>query len=79
MNRSLITTLSDEEKKEDTRYDDEDDTDPNERMTFNIVVDLKDISLHDADSCASNEESLDTDEEVTYEELQEKYNLMYTK
>lgn len=47
-------------------------TNPNETIAFNAVVDWKDTSLHDVDTSAS-------DEEVSYEEIEENYNLMYTK
>lgn len=71
-NISLNTTLRNEDKREETNYDDEDDTNPNETMSFNLVIDLKDTFLHDVHSNASNDD-------VSYEKLQEKYNLMNTK
>lgn len=75
----MNTTLSDEDKKEETDYDDEEDTDPNETTAFNVMMDLKDISLYNVHISASNEESLYSDEEVSYEQLQENHNLMYSK
>lgn len=68
-NISLNTTLRNEDKREGTNYDDEDDTNPNETMSFNLVIDLKDTFLHDVHNNASNDD-------VSYEKLQEKYNLM---
>lgn len=56
--------------------------DPNDTMAFNIVVDLKDTSFHYTRGCANDEDSLygdEEDEKLLFEELQEKYNLMYTK
>lgn len=78
-NRSLNTTLNNEGKKEESDCDDEDDTDSNETITFNVVVNLKERSLHDNNSSASDQDSLYSDEEVSYEELLEKYDLMHTK
>lgn len=51
-------------------------------MAFNIVVDLKDTSLHVTNNSVNDDQSIYNDEEdgeVFLEELQEKYNLMYTK
>lgn len=69
-NKSLNTTLSYEDKEE-TDHDDEDNNEASDTMAFNAVIDLKDNSLHVEDSAS--------DEEISYEELQEKYNLMYAK
>lgn len=61
-----------------TDHDDQDSSESRETMAFNGVIDMKDTSLHVEDS-ASNDKSLFSDEEKPYEELQEKYNMMYAK
>lgn len=78
-NKSLNTTLSNKDKKEETDSEYEDETDINETMAFNSIVDLKDTSLHDDDSSnsVSNDDSLSSDKEVFYVELQNKYDVMY--
>lgn len=66
----MDSTLSDEDKKEKTDYDEGNDT-----MAFNVVVDVKDTLVHDTEGCGDDEESLysnEEDEEVSFKELQEK-------
>lgn len=55
------------------------DTNLNEKMSLDVVVDLKDTFFLNVDNCVSNEELLYSDEEVSYEKLQEKYTLVNTK
>lgn len=57
-NKSLNTTLLDEDKKEETDGDDGDGTYSNEAMTFNVVVNLKATSLHDDDNSVGDDDSL---------------------
>lgn len=38
-------------------------------MAFNVMIELKDTSLHNIDNSASDEEPLYNDEEMSYEEL----------
>lgn len=81
-NSSLNLTLSDEDKKEETDYDEEGDTNLNDTVAFIAVVYLKVTSLHDARSSVDDDELLYSDKEdekVLYDEIQENYNLMYTK
>lgn len=78
-NKFLDTILSDEDKKEETDYDEGNKTDPNGTVAFNAIVDLKDTSLH-ATNISVNDECIysdEKDEEVSFDELEEKYNLMY--
>lgn len=71
-NRSLNTTLSDDDKKEEIEYDEAYETDPNGTVVFNIVVDLKDTFLHVTNEDVNDDESIYIDEEneeVMLEEL----------
>lgn len=63
-NRSLNTTLSDEDKEVETDYDDEDSKESSDTMAFNAVIDLKDTSLHDIVDNASDADSFYSDEEL---------------
>lgn len=72
-------TLSDEDKKKETDEDEEDKIDTNNNVVFNIVVDLSEKTLHDDNDYMSKNDSFYRDEEVLYEELQNKYDLKYNK
>lgn len=72
-------TLSDEDKKKETDEDEEDKIDTNKTVVFNIVVDLSETTLHDDNNYMSKNDSFYRDEEVSYEELQNKYDLRYNK
>lgn len=77
---SLNTTLIDDEKEE-TDCDKGDNTQINDIISFNLVVDLKDISMHVIENSVRDDESTysdEKDEKVTFDELQDKYNLIYT-
>lgn len=80
-NRSLNETLSDDNKKEENNFDEGDHTDLNDTVTFNVVVDLKDTSLHKTENSVDDESTFsnEDDEKVMFGELKEKYNLMYAK
>lgn len=45
-NRSLNTMLSDDERKEETDYDEGDNVDHDDIMAFNVVVDMKVTSMY---------------------------------
>ncbi|KAI5662501.1 hypothetical protein M9H77_21824 [Catharanthus roseus] len=77
-NRSVNTTLSNDDKKSDSQ-DGGEDTDSNEKLAFNVIIDLEDISMHIDHNNDSDDDSIYTNEEVFYEELQDRYNLLYTK
>lgn len=73
-NRSLNTTLSNDEKEE-TDFNEGNDT-----VAFTVVVDMKDTSMHRIGKSVEDYQSTYSDEEdkkVTFDELQDKYNLMY--
>ncbi|KAI5668590.1 hypothetical protein M9H77_18443 [Catharanthus roseus] len=77
-NRSINTTLIDDDKKSNSK-DDEEDTDSNETLAFNAIIDLKDTSMHIDHKDDSDDGSIYSDEEVSYKELQDKYSLLFTK
>ncbi|KAI5681484.1 hypothetical protein M9H77_02712 [Catharanthus roseus] len=77
-NKSLNTTLSDDDKKNDSE-DDEEDTDSYETLAFNAIIDLEDACMYNIHKDDSNDDSIYSDEEVYYEELQDKYSLLYNK
>ncbi|KAI5675500.1 hypothetical protein M9H77_06450 [Catharanthus roseus] len=74
-NRSMITSLSYNDKKSDYE-DDEEDT---ETLAFNVIIDLEDTSMHNDNKDDSDDDSIYSDEEVSNEELQNKHSLLYTK
>lgn len=76
-NRSLKSTLSDEDERE-TDHHNKDNSEASDMVAFNAIINLKDNSLY-VENGASEDESLYSDEEISYEELQEKYNLLYVK
>ncbi|KAI5650115.1 hypothetical protein M9H77_36120 [Catharanthus roseus] len=55
------------------------DTNSNETLAFNVVIDLEDTSIHNDHNVDSDDDSIYSDEEVPYKELQDKYSLLYTK
>ncbi|KAI5653051.1 hypothetical protein M9H77_30238 [Catharanthus roseus] len=77
-NRSLNTTLSDDKKKSDSE-DDEEDTDSNEKLAFNVIIDLEATSMQMDHKDDNDDDSIYNDKEVSYKELQDKYSLLYTK
>lgn len=67
---------------EETDYDEIDEIQHADTVALNVVVDIKDTTLHNVEKCVDNDDSIysdEDDEEVIFEELQDKYNLMYTK
>ncbi|KAI5663138.1 hypothetical protein M9H77_22461 [Catharanthus roseus] len=68
-NKSMNTTLDDEDKKSDTK-DDEEDTDSNKTLAFNVVIDLGDTSMHNHHQDDSDDDFVYNSKELTYEELQ---------
>lgn len=46
-NRPLNTTLSDDDGKGETDYDEDDDSEYIDNVAFNVVVDMKETTLHD--------------------------------
>ncbi|KAI5667411.1 hypothetical protein M9H77_17264 [Catharanthus roseus] len=71
----MDTTLSDDDKKSDSE-DEEEDTDT---LAFNVIIDFKDTSMHNDHKDDNDDDSIYSDKEVSYEELQDKYSLFYTK
>ncbi|KAI5676821.1 hypothetical protein M9H77_07771 [Catharanthus roseus] len=65
-NRSMNTTLSDDDKKSDDE-DDEEDTDSNETLAFNVIIDLEDTSIDNDHKDDSDDDSVYSDEEVSFE------------
>lgn len=56
--------------------------DHDETVAFNVVADIKDISMHEVDNNVDDEESIysnEEDKEVIIEEVRDKYNPIYTK
>lgn len=81
-NKSLNTTLSDDERNEETDYDEGNDVDHNDTVAFNVVAGMKDTSMHEVENNVDNEESIYNNEEdvaVIFQELRDKYSPMYTK
>ncbi|KAI5654638.1 hypothetical protein M9H77_31825 [Catharanthus roseus] len=78
-NLSMNTTLIDNDDKKSDSENDEEDIDSNETLAFNVIIDLKDTSMHNDYKGDSDDGSIYSDEEVCYEELQNKYSLIYTK
>ncbi|KAI5682752.1 hypothetical protein M9H77_03980 [Catharanthus roseus] len=68
------TTLSDEDKKSDFE-DDEEDTNSNKTLTFNVIIDLEDTFMHIDYKDDNNDDFIYSDKEVSYEKLHDKYNL----
>lgn len=56
-NRSLNTTLNVDEKEE-TECDEGDESEFNDTANFNIVVDMKDNSMHGDANCVDDNESM---------------------
>lgn len=54
-NKSLNTTLNDDEKEE-AECDEGDESEFNDTIVFNVVVDMKDTSMHNIENCVSDEE-----------------------
>lgn len=74
--------MSDNDKNEETDYDEDEEIDANNTVAFNVVVDLKHTSLHVTNNSVNGDESIyndKEDKEVSLDELQEMYNLIYTK
>ncbi|KAI5658571.1 hypothetical protein M9H77_27364 [Catharanthus roseus] len=72
---SMNTILSDDDKKSDS----EDDKEDTETLAFNVIIDLENTSMHNDHKDDINDDSIYSDEEVSYEELKNKYRLLYTK
>ncbi|KAI5649972.1 hypothetical protein M9H77_35977 [Catharanthus roseus] len=74
----MNTTVSDDDKKSYSK-DDEEDTDSNETLAVNMIIDLEDTSMHNDHKDDNDDDSVYSDKETSYEELQNKYSLLYTK
>ncbi|KAI5681031.1 hypothetical protein M9H77_02258 [Catharanthus roseus] len=74
----LRMTTGDDDKKSDSK-DDKEDTDYNETLAFNVIIELEDTSTHINHKDDSDDDSIYSDEEVSYEKLQDKCGLLYTK
>ncbi|KAI5663065.1 hypothetical protein M9H77_22388 [Catharanthus roseus] len=51
----------------------------NGTLIFQVIIDLEDTSIHNYHKDDSDDDFIYSDQEVSYEELQDKYNLLYTK
>lgn len=71
-NRSLNTTLSDDKGKEETDFDESDETKYTDNIAFNVIVDMKNTAFHNAENFVDDDDSIyndEDDEEVTFYEL----------
>lgn len=75
----MNTILSDDERREETDYDKDDETEHTNTVAFTIVFDMKDTTLQSVENCVDDDgncvdkdESIyndENDKEVTFEEL----------
>ncbi|KAI5667422.1 hypothetical protein M9H77_17275 [Catharanthus roseus] len=64
-NRSMNITLNGDDKKSDSK-EDEEDTDSNETLAFNVIIELEDTSMHIDHKDDTDDDSIYSDEELLY-------------